>query len=603
MRIRVADYIACFLSEYGLKDVFTVTGGGAMHMNDAFGHHENLHCIYNHHEQAAAMAAEAYARINNQIALVCVTSGPGATNAITGVIGGWMDSIPMLVISGQARYATTVYASNLNLRTRGIQEFDIIGSVQNMTKYCELVVDPKNIRYCLEKAIYLAKSGRPGPCWLDIPLDVQGATIDTEELPSYTPDIVNYTQISDLIIKKIISRITASKRPILYLGNGIRIAGCHTEMLRLVEKMNIPVVTGMSSVDAISSDHRLFVGRCGVTGDRPGNFAIQNCDLLISFGSRLSFNQTGFNYQSWARAAFKIINDIDNCELEKDSILADIKICCNVAELINRIDGNLSEAIEEKFDWTTRCREWKVKYPIVLPHHFIDPKPNIYVFYRKLTEKLTMNDCLVASVGMSRIVGSQVSQITEGMRFITNASTASMGYCLPAAIGVSVATKGEKRIVLVTGDGSIQMNLQELQTIIQNRFPIKIFVMNNKGYQSIRVTQKSYFKNSLVGVGTDSGDISFPDLGRIANAYGFDFLRCSSSNDVDACIDWALNHKESCICEMMLSKNQLVEPKAASKRMGNGQMISAPLEDMMPFLPEEELKANMFIPLIHANAE
>lgn len=597
MKQKVSEYIADFLADNDIRHVFTVTGGGAMHLNDSFGHHPKLQCIYNHNEQASAMAAEAYARIDNRIAAVCVTTGPGATNAITGVVGGWMDSIPMLIFSGQARYETTVYASGLNLRTRGVQEFDIIGSVRNMTKYCELISDAKKIRYCLEKAIYIAKNGRPGPCWLDIPLDIQGTIIETEELEGFCPEISSRTPLSDEITEFIIKKINDAERPVVFVGNGVRLSGSHEIMLQLIEKLNIPVITSMSSVDAIDSNHRLYVGRCGTTGDRAGNFAVQNSDLLISFGSRLSFFQTGFNYQTWARAAYKIVNDIDSNELEKDSINADLKICCDVKCLIEALIQKIPGVLQKKYQWIEQCKNWKLKYPVVQSKHYKDPQPNIYVFYHELTKKLGNKDSMVVSVGTSRVVGSQASIIKEGMRFITNPSTASMGYCLPAAIGVCVANEMQKT-VLVTGEGSLQMNIQELQTIIHNQFPIIIFVMNNQGYHSIRMTQKSYFKEPLVGVGTDSGDISFPDLQKVAVAYGFDFLRCYTADKVNESIDWAFEHNSPCICEMMLSIEQITEPKAASKKLPNGQMISAPLEDMAPFLPEDEIQNNMYIPTI-----
>ena len=595
MKIRLADYVADFLVSHGVTDVFSVVGGGAMHLNDSFGHHPGIKCTYNHHEQACAMSAEAYARINNKIAAVCVTTGPGATNAITGVVCGWMDSIPMLVISGQARLDTTVYTSGLKLRTRGVQEFDIIGSVKNMTKYCELVTDPTKIRYCLEKALYLASEGRPGPCWLDIPQNVQSATVETDDLEGFEPP-QNNSRISDDTLDCIIDKISHSERPVLFIGNGVRLAGAHDEMLKLVEKLNVPVVTSMSSVDAISSDHRLYAGRSGTTGDRAGNFAVQNSDLFISFGSRLSFFQTGFNYESWARAAYKIVNDIDPDELEKDSIKADMKICCNVKELIFGLLGKLLEPLPEKDEWLKKCQEWRQKYPAVLKKHFDDEKPNIYAFFDKMTRRLTASDRLVVSVGTSRVVGSQASYITEGMRFITNPSTAAMGYCLPAAIGVCIASE-RRKTVLVTGEGSLQMNIQEIQTIVHNKLPIIIFVMNNQGYHSIRMTQNTYFGKPLVGVGEESGDLSFPDLEKISYAYGINFRRCESSADMDGAISWALSQNSVCICEMMLSKEQITEPKAASKRLENGKMVSAPLEDMAPFLSREELMENMIIPL------
>ena len=591
---KVSDYIADFLVQNQISDVFMVTGGGAMHLDDALGHHPALHCTFNHHEQASAMAAEAYARINNRIAAVCVTTGPGATNAITGVVGGWMDSIPMLILSGQARYATTVRASGLDLRTRGVQEFDIISSVGSMTKFCRMVTDPLEIRFCLEKALYLARSGRPGPCWLDIPLDVQGAVVDTELLAGYTGPNEDHAPAPG-IAGAILERLRAAERPALFIGNGVRLAGAHEKLAVLIERLNFPVVTGMSSIDGIHSSHPLYIGRSGGTGDRAGNFTIQNCDLLLSLGSRLSYFQTGFNYKTWARAAFKIINDIDPGELEKDSIDADMKVCCDAGALIDLLIEKLPSPLPPRAEWLSVCRGWKEAYPVVLPKHYADPRPNIYAFFREMTLRLTGEDCLVVSVGTSRVAGSQSSVIHEGMRFITNASTAAMGYCLPAAIGVCVARKGA-RTVLVTGDGSLQMNLQELQTIVQNKLPVVIFVMNNQGYHSIRMTQNTYFGKPLVGVGPESGDLSFPDLEKIAFAYGIPFLRCESSGTMTACIEKALDEPGAVICEMMLSTEQITEPKVSSRKLDNGQMVSAPLEDMAPFLPRDELERNLLIP-------
>lgn len=597
MKRRVSDYIADFLVEHGIKDIFTVTGGGAMYLNDAFGHHKQLKCTYNHNEQASAIAAEAYARIHNTIAAVCVTTGPGATNAITGVAGGWMDSIPMLIFSGQVRYATSVYASGLNLRTRGVQEFDIIGSVSNMTKYCELIIDPNKIRYCLEKALYYAYNGRPGPCWLDIPQDVQGAIIETDTLEGFVAEQDATPTVLDADIDMILEKIKEAERPVLFVGNGVRLAGAHDAMLKLIEKLNVPVVTSMSSIDAIATEHPLYVGRCGTTGDRAGNFAVQNSDLFISFGSRLSFFQTGFNAKSWARAAYKIMIDIDAAELEKDNINADLKICADVAEVIEKLDTRMQTSLSGNKAWQEQCQMWKKNYPVVLPKHYADDKPNIYAFYNELTKRMTGEDRLVISVGTSRVAGSQASIIKEGMRLITNPSAAAMGYCLPAAIGVCVADN-KKKTVLVTGEGSLQMNVQELQTIVHNKLPIAIFIMNNQGYHSIRMTQKAFFGEPLVGVGEESGDLSFPDLEKLSYAYGYAFKRCMKAENMEECIEWALNCNAPCICEMMLSTTQVTEPKAASKRLENGQMVSAPLEDMAPFLPKEELEANMLIPLV-----
>lgn len=577
----------------GITDIFTVVGGGAMHMNDSFGHHPKLHCTYNHHEQASAIAAEAYARINNKIAAVCVTTGPGATNAITGVVGGYMDSIPMLIFSGQARYATTIHASGLNLRTRGIQEFDIISSVKNMTKYCEMITDANSVRYCLEKALYIAKEGRPGPCWLDIPLDIQATMINPDELEGFIPPISNKYDVNDEYIDIIIDKIRNAKRPVIIAGNGIRLGGAHKDFLELIKKLNVPVVSTLSSIDAIEYSNPFFVGKMGMTGDRAGNFAVQNSDVLLSLGSRLSFSQTGFNYQSWAREAFKIVNDIDSSELEKDSISPNIKIAGDVKILINKLLNKLNESIEPKVQWLNQCKVWKEKYPVVLPEYYKNKKPHLYVFFKELTKNLK-NTNLVIGVGSSRVVGSQASQINEGVRFIVNPSTAAMGYDLPASIGVAVADKF-KKTVLVTGDGSIQMNIQELQTIVQNKLPISIFIVNNKGYHTIKNTQNNFFKeHDIIGIGEESGDLSFPDMKKLAKAYGYKYCSCNATKDITKFIDRSLKQTQPCICELFTCDYN-VAPKTGSKMLENGQMASTTLENMKPFLSDEEINKNMYI--------
>ena len=592
--IKLSDYVANFLVSNNISSVFTVTGGGAMHLNDSFGHNKKLNCIYNHHEQASAMAAEAYARIDNRIAAVCVTTGPGATNAITGCICGWMSSIPMLIFSGQARYDTTIHKeTELSLRTRGVQEFDIIGSVKNMTKYCELVSDPQRIRYCLEKALYLAKSGRPGPCWLDIPLNVQASFIDENNLEGYQPDFCEQDLKDEALY--IIDKIKQSSRPVLFAGNGIRLSGGHALFLELVNKLQIPVVSGMGSVDALENSNPLYIGRTGTTGNRSANFVVQNCDLFISLGSRLSYFTTGFNYEKWAPNAFKIVNDIDINELKKDNINANKIICCDVKALIECLLKILPTSLDKKDEWINYCSNIKDKYQPVLPKHYEDAKPNIYSFYKEMSIRCFDDDVIIGSCGTSRVAGSQACAIKEGMRFITNSSTASMGYDLPASIGTCIA-RNKKRVILVTGEGSFQMNIQELQTIVQNKLPIIIFIMNNGGYHSIRMTQNSFFGKPLVGVGEESGDLSFPDLNKIASAYGIDYMSCHNMSDMCKTIESALSYYDKpCICEFFLSHNQPTEPKVASKKTSDGKMISGVFEDMAPFLDEKEIEENMKI--------
>ena len=424
MRVKVSDYIAGRLVEAGISQVFTVTGGGAMHLNDALGHQKGLHCLYNHHEQACAIAAESYARIHNQIAAVCVTTGPGGTNAITGVVGGWLDSIPMLILSGQVRYDTTARWSGLGIRAMGDQEFDICKAVSCMTKYCEMVIDPLRIRFCLEKALYLAQTGRPGPCWLDIPLNVQGAFVESGELTGF--DAADYeaggtgwkepssheiledqqgkgelrpvrAKKTDMdTVRAITEKIRQSKRPVLNVGNGVRIAGAHEVLMKVIERLGIPVVTGWNSQDAIYDQHPLYTGRAGGMGDRAGNFAVQNSDLVFSVGSRLSIRQVGYNYQTWARAAYVMVNDVDAEELKKPSVHADMRIHADAKDLLETLEAYLEQEQEsgalpmpvfdggkglEGMDWRETCRMWKETYPVVLPKHMNhgdDEPANVY---------------------------------------------------------------------------------------------------------------------------------------------------------------------------------------------------------------------------------
>ena len=606
MKQKVSDYIADHIAEWGIRDVFTVTGGGAMHMNDAFGHHSKLHCTYQHHEQACAMAAEAYARMDNRMAAVCVTTGPGATNAITGVLGGWMDSIPMLVFSGQARYATTVAASGLKLRSMGVQECNIVPVVASITKYAQMIIHPEDIRYHLEKALYMAVNGRPGPVWLDIPLDVQGAVIETEELRGYDPQEnpeEKPAEISQDVIQQILDKIEKSRRPVLFPGNGVRLAGAMDDFQKLVNILGVPVITGMSSVDAMESEHPYFAGRSGGTGTRPGNFALQNSDVLLSIGNRQGFAQTGFQYQDWARGSYTILNDIDENELKKPSLHVSLPVCGDAGDLIRKLicaaelrGADETNPLFKGRDWIRQCQIWKQKYPVVTAKHYEmieEGCTNIYAFYEELSKAMQEGQTLMVSVGTSRVAGSQAFRVKKGQRFITNPNTASMGFCLPAVTGICVAQPG-KPVVCVTGEGSLQMNLQELQTIWQNRLPVKLFVINNQGYHSIRQTQQSYFEPPLVGVGAESGDLSFPDLSRIIPAYGFSYRAVHAAEELPETLHQILEEDGASVCEVFVTKYQKTEPKTSAKKLPDGSMVSAPLEDMYPFLSKEELEENMF---------
>lgn len=614
MKIKVSDYVAQFLVKNGINHAFTVTGGGAMHLNDSLGHTEGLTCVYNHHEQACAIAAESYARIHNNIAAVCVTTGPGGTNAITGVVGGWLDSIPMLVISGQVRFDTTARSTGLNIRAMGDQEFDITKAVASMTKYCEMVINPLDIRYCLEKAYYLATTGRPGPCWLDIPLNVQGATVETDDLRGF--DVAEVAEaevpaITDDTVKAIIEKVKNAKRPVLYAGNGIRISGGFESFKAVVDKLNIPVVTGWDSIDAIYDEHPLYVGRGGIMGDRPGNFAVQNSDLVLSIGNRLSIRQVGYSWTTWAREAYVIMNDVDADELKKPTLHVDMPVWGDAKDLLAKLDAAIPDGTKifnEEF-WLDKCTEWKVKYPVVLPKHYEDKNhTNVYAFIKELSKRTKEGQVTVVGNGSACVVGSHGYVIKKDARFIINSAIASMGYDLPAAIGACVAEHGNEAlfgnalsndelqdIILVTGDGSIQMNLQELQTIIHHKMPIKIFVINNEGYHSIRQTQTNLFNKNFVGIGPQSGDLSFPSLEKLAYAYGYPYYSCDGNEFLEKAIEDTLAVKGPVICEIFVSTEQNFEPKSATKRLEDGTLVSPPLEDLGPFLDRDEFYSNMII--------
>ena len=597
MIMKVSDYVAQLVVEAGITDGFTVVGGGSMHLNGAFAHAKGMTTYYNHHEQASAIAAEAYARINNKMAVLCVTTGPGGTNAITGVVGGWLDSIPMLIISGQVRYATMARSTGLPLRGMGDQEYDITKSIAPMTKYCELILDPKRIKYVIKKAIYIATHGRPGPCWIDVPLDVQGAFVEIDDLEDFDPS--EYSEnipplVSDETAKTIIDKVSKAKRPVLYAGNGIRLSGGYESFLALIEKLNIPVVTCWNSVDLIPDDHRLYAGRGGNLGDRAGNFAVQNSDLLLCIGTRLNFRQTGFNYEGWARAAYVIMEDIDPNEMKKPSVHVDMPVWADAKDLMNTLIRNVDEKVFEGENWMRQCSEWRAKYPVVQEKHYLQKDlANPYAFMKEISKRLPEGKITVVGNGTACAVGSHAYVIKKGTRFIVNSAIASMGYDLPAAIGACIAN-GKEDTICITGDGSIMMNLQELQTITTNKLPIKIFLINNNGYHSMRLTQNNLFNGDYFGMGQQSHDLGFPDYSKIADVFGFDYYRINNNQELDK-LDGILGKEGSLICEIFMDTQQVFEPKSGTMILEDGTLYSPPLEDLTPFLDREELKRNMFI--------
>lgn len=608
MKIRLADYVAEFLVSHGVTDVFSVVGGGAMHLNDALGHHEELKVTYNHHEQACSIAAEAYARIDNRIAAVCVTTGPGGTNALTGVLGGWLDSIPMFIISGQVRYDTTAryamqFTDGLPLRAVGDQEYDIVKSVEHMTKYATMIENPKDIRYALEKAWHLATSGRPGPVWIDIPVNFQGGYIETDELEGYNPeedDINLPPEVSDDVINTVIEKIKNAKRPVLHAGYGIRLSGGFEVFRRVAEKLNIPIVTYWNAVDLIEDDNPLYCGRAGNMGDRPGNWAIQNADLILAIGTRISIRQVGYNWKTWARCAEVIMVDIDRAEMKKHTLHVDMPVWADAKDFLEKLDKSIGKPLVDGGLWQETCRRWKKDYPVVMPHQweYNGDGVNVYAFIRYMSSHLPENSLTAVSNGACCVVGNQAYVIKKGSRMANNSAVASMGYGLPAAIGTCIGG-GRRDTICLEGDGSIMMNLQELMTIITNKLPVKIFLINNDGYHSIRLTQNNLFKEQKkIGIGPESGDLSFPEFKKIAEAFGYRYYSAKSNDEMKKVVDEVLSLEGAVFCEIFTDTEQVWEPKSSTKRLPDGTLVSPPLEDLAPFLPREELENIMFIPLM-----
>lgn len=601
--VKLSDWVAETLAQRGIRDVFMLTGGGAMHLNHSLGTHPSLKTTFTHHEQALAMAAEAYYRLTNRLAVVNVTSGPGGTNAITGVYGAYVDSIGMLVISGQVKTETTVRHTGLPLRQFGDQELDIEELVRPVTKYATMVLDPRSIRYHLEKAIHLATTGRPGPVWLDIPLDVQAAKIDPDDLlPGFDPaELDQPWQATDLdaTADAILAKLAAAERPVVLAGGGVRLSGAHGGFLKLIERLGIPVVTGWNAHDVLWNDHPLYCGRPGTVGDRGGNMVTQSADLLLVLGSRLNIRQVSYNWKSFARAAYKIWVDIDPVELAKPTVVPDMPVVADLADLIPALLARpYAGPTPAHREWLGWSRERGKRFPAVLPE-YRDHGPSIhpYVAMDELFAQLGDDDIVVTGNGSACVVSFQAADLKQGQRLWTNSGCATMGYDLPAAIGVWAATNGEKRIVAIAGDGSIMMNIQELQTIAGYAMPVKIFLVNNSGYVSIFQTHRNFFNGVEVGGGPKS-NVTFPDFGKVATAFGFHYFRAESHNDLPGAVAAALAADGPVLCELVIDEHVSFAPKLGAKAHPDGRITSPALEDLSPFLPRDVLAANMRIPLM-----
>jgi acetolactate synthase-1/2/3 large subunit len=600
--IRIADYVMQTLVRRGITDTFIVTGGGAMHLNDAVGRCAGLRWLACHHEQACAMAAQGYARLTSRPALVQVTTGPGGTNALTGVYGAYVDSLPMIVVSGQVKRETMTAVAPPPLRQLGDQEVDIVAMARPVTKYAVCVTDPATIRYHLERALHEAVSGRPGPVWIDIPVDVQAMVIDESKLVGFDPVPPVPAPLSgpalDEMVARIAARLARAERPVLYAGAGVRLSGAAKDFVRLVERLGIPVVSGFNAHDLVPTEHPLYAGRPGTIGDRSGNFAVQNADCVLVVGCRLNIRQISYAWENFARAADLIVVDVDAAELTKPTIRPALAVHADAAMVIRGLlavewagPGPAHRA------WADWCAERKRRYPVVLPEYW-DRKTGVnpYCFGDALSRALADDDVIVTGDGTACIATFQSAQLRGTQRLFSDSGCAPMGFDLPAAIGACIA-RGRERVVCIAGDGSLMLNVQELQTIRGNALPVKLFIFNNGGYLSMRLTQQNFFPDNPIGAGPESG-VTFPDFGRLAAGFDLPFARIEQNADLDATIRSVLAHEGPMVCEVVLDQAQPFSPRVSSKRLPDGRMVTAPLEDMFPFLPEAELRANMLVPLV-----
>jgi len=603
---RVADLVADLLAEHGIHNMFVVTGGGAMHLNDAFGRNPDLSLTFCHHEQACAIAAEAYGRLTHRLAAVNVTTGPGGINALNGVFGAFVDSIGMVVISGQVKTETMVSSYDLPLRQLGDQEVNIVELADSITKYAVILADPSETKYVVERAIWTAKNGRPGPVWIDIPSDIQAAVVDPSKLRRFVPEEFLSTdegesapltgQILKNELEAVLEQLSNSERPVILAGTGVRISGAYEQFLKAIDKLGIPVATAFNAHDLIEESHPLYVGRPGTVGDRAGNFSVQNADFVLILGCRMNLRQISYEWSAFARNAYKVMIDIDQAELLKPTLKIDRPILADLSNVLDVINKDIAyEQQPSHQDYLSWCQDRRKRYPVLAEPRTSDSKLiDPYDFLSLLFEELDDDDVVVVGDGTACVVTFQVAKIKSGQRMYSNSGCASMGYDIPAAIGAAVARKG-KRVVCIAGDGSIMMNLQELQTIVGNQLPIKIFLMNNDGYSSIRQTQNNYFPDNPVGCDPTSG-VTFPDFVAVGHAFGIDSRRCDSLEQASVAIRSALEGPSPRLLEVMLDPDRVFTPKLSSRQLPDGKMVSSPLEDMAPFLPREELSENLLVP-------
>lgn len=596
--IRVSDYIAQFISDrLGLRDVFMLTGAGSMHLTDGVACNPRLRAICVHHEQAAAMALEAYARANENFGVGYFSTGPAALNALTGLGGAWQDTVPCLFISGQVKRSTCTHSEGVpGLRQFGVQELDIIPVVSSLCKYAVHLTQPEMVRYELEKAVSIARSGRPGPVWMDIPMDVQSALVDPAQLPGYTV-VEEPPRASDAALDELRDLFMAAQRPVIIAGRGIRLAGAQDLLQTLATEFSVPVVTPYLGIDNLRHDLDIYIGKTGVKGDRPANFTMQNADLVLAIGTSLHISVIGYDYAQFARAAKKVVIDIDLTSHRKRTIKIDRLIESDAKPALQGLLTRLRAAGFKSASgpWLQRCVAWKQKYPVCLPEYANTVGAiNVYTFMDRLSALAGEGDAFIGDAGSAFYAVSQGLILRhDKQRYIPSGAMATMGYTVPAAIGVSAAT-GDRRVMAITGDGSLQQNIQELQTILHYRLPVKLFIWNNDGYLSIRASQKNYFEQRYIGESPRSG-VSIPDTLKICAAYGLPAARVSEVAELDGAIQAALDHDGPYVLEIMTPPEQPIVPTVSSRVNPDGSMSSRPLEDMAPFLDRDEYLSNLLI--------
>jgi acetolactate synthase-1/2/3 large subunit len=596
--MRLADYVMQRVAEAEVGHVFMVPGGGAMHLNDALGLRRDLQFVSTLHEQAAAIAAEAYARVTNNLGVALVTTGPGGTNAITGVAGAWLESTPCLILSGQVKRADL--KGSLGVRQLGPQELDIVSIVTPITKYAVTVMDPLSIGYELDKALHLARTGRPGPVWLDIPLDVQGAQIDPAALERYDPGSAESLPAGVAgQIERTIELLNVAERPVLLVGNGVRLAGAGDALLRLVDALDIPVLSTWMGADLLWETHPRYFGKPGTVASRGANFTLQNADLLLSIGARLDVPVTGFDRTQFARAANVVVVDIDPTEIKKLGAVVDLPVCADAGAFISGVLERYGAiAAVDRTAWIERCTEWKSRYPVILPEYWEQADfVNTYAFSSVLADELTGDDLIIpGSSGVGIDTFWLAFAVKRGQRLFSTGGLGAMGFGLPASIGGCLAS-GRRRTISIDGDGGFQLNIQELETVARLDLPIKFFIINNDGYASIRASQNNHFHGNLVGSDPSSG-LTLPDLMKIGTAYGISTERITENAGLKVGIRAVLDRPGPVLCEVMVAPDQAIGPRVSSALRPDGSIVSRPLEDLWPFLDRDELRANMLIPTL-----